>query len=103
MEKKKYNLRKSDISTVGEAINDLLEGYRLRGRFDEARLVSSWERLMGKTIANRTGKIFIKNKVLFVEINSAPLKHELNLSKTKIIDIFEREIGREVIGEIIFL
>ncbi|UII33355.1 DUF721 domain-containing protein [Fulvivirga ulvae] len=103
MDKKKYNSRKSDISTVGEAINDLLNNYRLKGKFDEARLVSSWESLMGKTIANRTGKIFIKNQVLFVEINSAPLKHELNLSKSKIIDIFEQEIGRGIIGEIIFL
>lgn len=103
MDKKKYNTRKSDISTVGEAINDLLNSYRLKGRFDEAKLVSSWERLMGKTIANRTGKIFIKKQVLFVEINSAPLKHELNLSKSKIIDIFEREIGHGIIEEIIFL
>lgn len=103
MERKKYNPRKSDISTVGEAINDLLKDYHLKGRFDEARLISSWERLMGKTIANRTGKIYIKKQVLFVEINSAPLKHELNLSKNKIIDIFVREIGPGIIEEIIFL
>ena len=103
MKKKKYNERKSDVSTVKEAINDLLEGYRLRGKYDEARLLSSWQSMMGKTIADRTGKMYIKNQVLFVEIQSAPLKHELNLSKRKILDILEREIGTGVVAEIIFM
>lgn len=103
MQRKKYNPRKSEISTVGEAINDLLNDYKLRGRFDEARLVSSWEKLMGKTIANRTKKIYIKNQVLFVEVTSAPLRHELNLSKSKIIAIFEKEVGSGIVKEIIFI
>lgn len=102
MKKKKYP-RKSEISTVGEAINELFSDYRLKGKYNEARLITSWEKLMGKTIANRTGKIFIKKQVLFVEIQSAPLKHELNMSKSKIMDILKKEIGEGIIEEIIFM
>ncbi|MEX2336603.1 MAG: DUF721 domain-containing protein [Fulvivirga sp.] len=103
MQRKKYSTRKSDISTVGEAINDLLKNYQLQGRFDEARLVTSWERLMGKAIANRTEKIYIKDQVLFVQVTSAPLRHKLNMSKGKIIAIFEKDIGTGIIKEIIFI
>ena len=97
------NQRKSNTSTVGETIRDLLNVYRLQNRFDEARLVDSWDRLMGKSIASRTTKLFIKDKKLFVQVNSAPLKNELSLSKPKIIEIFEREIGKDIIKEVILL
>lgn len=101
---KKYrSLRKSTTSTVGEAINDLLKNYHLTERFDEKKLINSWSELMGPTISKRTGKIYIKNKVLFVEINSAPLKNELTMSKAKVKQILEKEFGKGVINEIIFV
>ncbi|MDN5216283.1 DUF721 domain-containing protein [Fulvivirgaceae bacterium BMA12] len=95
--------RRSNTYTVGEAIKDLLNVYRLQGKFDETRLVDSWEQLMGKSIAARTNKLFIKDKKLFVQVNSAPLKNELKLSKPKIIEIFEKEIGKDIINEIVLL
>ena len=97
------NRRKSNTSTVGEAIKDLLNVYRLQSKFDEARLIESWEQLMGKSIAARTTRLFIKDKKLFVQVNSAPLKNELNLSKSKIIEIFEEEIGKDIIQQVVLL
>lgn len=101
--KYKFPKRKSDTVTVGEAIGDLLKNYSLSEKFDEKKLVHSWSKLMGNTIANRTGKIYIKNKVLFVEINSGPLKNELNMSKSKVRNILDKEFGVGVITEIIFV
>ncbi len=101
---KKYSpVRKASTSTVGEAISELLKSYRLQERFDEKKLIHSWTELMGRTIGSRTGKIYIKNKVLFIEINSAPLKNELNMSKTKVMDVLSNEFGKAVIKEIIFV
>lgn len=97
------NQRKSNTATVGEAIRDLLNAYRLQNKFDEARLIDSWDRLMGKSISSRTTRLFVKDKKLFVQVNSAPLKNELNLSRAKIIDIFEREVGKDIIREVVLL
>lgn len=97
------NQRKSNTSTVGEAIRDLLNAYRLQRKFDETRLIDSWERLMGKSIALRTTKLFIKDKKLYVQVSSAPLKNELSLSKPKIIKIFEQEIGKDIIQQVILM
>ena len=58
---------------------------------------------MGAPIAKRTNKLFVKNRTLFVELNSAALKHELSLSKSKIMSIFEEEFGRKLIDDIVFL
>ena len=103
MTQKYKHPRKSGTSSVGEALTDMLKHYHLNEKFDQNTLFNSWEKLMGKTIAKRTKKMFIKNKVLFVELNSAPLKNELNLSKDKIKSIIDKEIGSGVISEIIIM
>ena len=51
---------KNDFQSVGQAIRDMLNSYRLTHKFDEAKLIDSWERLVGKPIAKRTKKIYIK-------------------------------------------
>lgn len=103
MKKKQYNPRKSEITSVGEAISEMLNAYRINGRFDEAALINAWGEVMGQAIANRTEKIFIRKDVLFVEITSAPLKHELNMSKQKILDNFKRHLGKSIVEEIVLI
>jgi len=103
MAKKDYNPRKSEITSISDAIDNLLNTYKINGRFDEESLISAWGEIMGKPIANRTKKLFIKKDVLFVELTSAPLKHELNLSKDKILNNFKEHLGKVVVSEIVFL
>lgn len=99
----KYDSRKAEVFTVKEAMQDLLNSYRIKDRFDEANLIASWEKIMGGPIARRTNKIFIKNKVMFVELKSAPLKHELNGSKSKVLTLFRQEFGHDIVNEVIFM
>ena len=102
MSKKRGN-RGSNLSTVGESVSELLKTYRLQQKFDATRLTSSWERLMGPPIAKRTKRVFVKDRKLFVELSSAPLKHELSLSKRMILDIFDKEFGQKMLDDIIFI
>lgn len=100
---KKYSTRKAEVSTLKEAVEELLNTYRLKSRFDETQLIASWEKIMGAPVARRTNKIFIKNKVMFIELKSAPLKHELNGSKSKVLARFRQEFGRDIVDELIFM
>ncbi len=100
--KKKYSERKSDTSSVREAIDAMLDSYKLRGKFDENKLINSWEMMMGKPIARRTEKMFIKEKVLIVKLNSAPLRHELTISKTKVLEIIHRNFDKNLVTDVKF-
>ena len=88
---------------IGEAIKELLKQYHIEGKFDEANIISSWERLVGTPIAKRTKKVFVRNHVLFVELTSPSLKHDLNYSKTHILDLFQKEFGKEAIKEVVLM
>lgn len=94
---------KDEIRTMGQAIRELLNSYRLTTKFDEANLVGSWERLAGKPIARRTKKISIRNKVLFVELDSPSMKHDFSLHKAQVLELFKKEFGAGIITDIIVM
>jgi len=96
-------MRGNNTSTIGMALRKLLHEYNISGKYDETKLISSWGRLMGKPIASRTKKIFIRDKKLVVELSSAPLKHELTIAKRKVLQILSEEFGDNVVEDVIFL
>lgn len=88
---------------MGQAIRELLNSYRLTSKFDEATLIASWERLAGKPIARRTKKLYIRNKVLFVELDSPSMKHDFSLHKGQVLELFKKEFGAGLIADIIVM
>jgi len=100
--KDKFSKRKSDTSSVKDAIESMIDSYKLRGKFDQTKLINSWESMMGKPISRRTEKIFIKEKVLFVKLNSAPLRQELTIAKTKVLEIIHRNFDKNLVTDVKF-
>ncbi|MBT1702052.1 DUF721 domain-containing protein [Chryseosolibacter indicus] len=94
---------KGEFKSLGDAIRELLNSYHLTSKFDEANLINSWERIAGKPIASRTKKIFIRNKVLFVELDSPSMKHDFSLHKNQVLEIFKKEFGTGIIADIIVM
>ena len=100
--KNKFSERKSETSSVKDAIEAMLDSYKLRGKFDQNKLINSWESMMGKSISKRTEKIFIKEKVLFVKLNSAPLRQELTIAKSKVLEIIHRQFDKDLVKDVKF-
>ena len=96
-------MRKPNDVTIKEAIGKMLSVYKIKGKYDEAGVVSIWPELMGTAIANRTTEIYVSNKKLFVRIESSVIKHELLMVRTGIIEKMNERAGSEVVTEIIFL
>ena len=101
--KEAIDKRKADIQPIGESLKALMQAYRLDGKLSEVQLVQNWEKIMGKPIALKTQQLYFKDGKLFVKLTSAPLKHELNMSKSKVVDLLNRAMGDEVVKEVVFL
>lgn len=93
--------RKNEPTDLGSAIKEMLKAFKIEDRFHESNLVGSWEKVMGSPIAKRTSKLYIKDKKLFVHLTSAPLKHELSMSRDKILVMLSKEFGDSIINEVI--
>ncbi len=92
--------RKSNESTLKEAIDRLLKAYKLEGKMDELTVIDRWEKIMGKPIALRTEEIKIQNKVLMVKLNSSVMRSELQAAKAKIIQMINNDAGKELINDV---
>ena len=95
-------MSRTNEQTLKEAIQELLKTYRLEGRLNEVKLINSWEKVMGKMIANHTKGIFINKKKLFVKLDSSALREELSYAKTKIVKMLNDEVGQLVVEEVVF-
>lgn len=96
-------MRNTNEQTLKEVIDDLLDAYKLRGRFNQKKVIASWERIMGKTIANRTDAVFFKEHKLIIKLNSSVLREELSYSKNKIIQLINEDMGEEVVKEVVLI
>lgn len=94
-------MSKHNEHSLKDAIEQLLKTYKLDDRLAEKRLIASWERVMGGMIAKHTTDIYIKHQQLFVTLDSAALRNELLLAKSKIVKLLNDEAGRHVINEVI--
>lgn len=97
------NARKAETSTIKSAMHELLNAYKIQDKFNATQIIASWERIMGEPIAKRTEKIFMKDKKLYVKINSGALKQELSLSKQKVKDLFLKEFGEDALVDVVFI
>jgi len=89
--------------TLKEAILRLLKTYRLQDGINETKLINSWDKIVGKMITNHTEDLYIKNKKLFIKLDSPALKHELSFAKEKLIKSLNDSVSQQVIEDIIFL
>ena len=95
--------RKPGITPLKEAISQMLDAYRLKNSFDETYLAAHWSTIMGQPIASRTTKVYVKDGVLFLQIESAPLRDELVRAKHKIIELINREVKADLIRDVVFI
>lgn len=94
---------RTNDKSLKEAIEQMLNVYKLKQKFDETSLVVAWPEMMGKAVANRTKDIFIRNHKLFIRLESAVIKNELLMMRSNIIDKMNERAGAKIIDEIVFL
>ena len=57
--------------------------------------------IAGKIVERNTGKLFIKNEVLYAEIKSPSLRMDLMLTRTDLMNRLNAEVGFHVIRDIV--
>ncbi len=96
-------MRKANDKSLKEALEQMMQVYKIKRKFDETGIIAHWPQLVGKAVANRTKELFIRDKKLFLRIESSVIKNELMMMRAQIIDKINEEAQSILIEEIIFL
>ena len=96
-------MRKANDKSLKDAIEQMMQVYKIKRKFDETGIIANWPQLVGKSVANRTKELFIHDKKLFLRIESSVIKNELMMMRTQIIDKINEDAKGTLIEEIVFL
>jgi predicted nucleic acid-binding Zn ribbon protein len=94
-------MRRSKTISLAEAMKDYIKEMNLEGKLNEVGIINSWEETVGKAIASRTTKLYIKDQVLYVSLNSSVVRNELLMLRQALKEKLNEKAGVEVIRDIV--
>jgi len=95
-------MQRTNDHTLKEVINGLLKEYKLSDRLVELKIIELWPKIVGKMIAKHTTGLYMRNRKLYVTLNNAALREELNFSRSKLLKSLNKSVGENFIEEIFF-
>ncbi|MFC2113989.1 DUF721 domain-containing protein [Bacteroidota bacterium] len=96
-------MRKESGKPLKNAIQEFIDHYELRYKFDEKLILESWSELAGALIYKHTTDINLKNRKLYVHIKSSVAKQEMMFMRNRLIELINRKMGKKVVDEIILI
>ena len=94
-------MRKTYTQNISDVIQDYLKEMNLDNKLKEVHVVNSWEQIIGRTIAKATRNIYIKDKKLFLKIDSSVIKNELLIIKDGLIKRINEFADEELVKDIV--
>ena len=90
-----------DVRPLSDLIKEFFELHKGSDYLDEMKALNLWKDVVGPFIASHTIDLSIKNKVLFVRVDSDALRSELGYSKSLLIKNLNGMVGKEMVREIV--
>jgi predicted nucleic acid-binding Zn ribbon protein len=94
-------MRRSNTQTIAEVIHEYIDALKIRRKLKESRIERQWEELLGQKAASLTKKIYVKNSILYVQVNSSALSNEILMMRETLIKKINEKAGEELIIKIV--
>lgn len=93
--------RDNDHLNMQEALSAFIKKNNLQEGMDKVDVRTAWKNLMGNGVQNYTSDVELKRDTLFVSLTSSVLREELCHGKSKIINMLNEELGKELIKKLV--
>jgi len=95
-------MKKTNEILLKDAISAFLKDNNLESKLNETRIISAWEGVVGKLISRHTNQMYIKDRILYVKVDSAALREELSYQRSKLVKKLNKASGIEAIDDLKF-
>lgn len=90
-----------DVQNLGDLIKAFIEQHKGPDFLYEMKAINAWHEVVGPFIASHTIDLSIKNKTLFVRVDSDALRSELSYSKSLLLRDLNAKAGKDVLKDIV--
>lgn len=91
----------AEETPLKELIDKMLRSYGLGPKLDQVKLMKIWEEVVGQMIARHCKDLYFREGTLTVVLDSAPLRQELSLAKTKLIEKLNQRMGKTMVQKLV--
>ena len=89
-----------EVKSISELLNAYLRQEGLEVPLLQKRLIDSWEKVVGKTVASYTGNKDIRHQTLYGKILNPALRQDLSMMRTQLVKRLNAEVGSCVIADV---
>lgn len=94
-------MRRKKTLSLSEALREYRSEMNIDNKLREINLINSWEEIAGRAIARRTKKVYIRDGVLYVYLNSSIVRSELAMVKESLRERLNEKAGEIMIKEVV--
>jgi len=93
--------RKNHNLPLSKALQDFIQKNKLQKGIDKVNVREAWVKLMGNGVNNYTTAIELHNETLYISLSSSVLREELSHGKSKILDMLNEEMGKDLVKKLV--
>ncbi|HEY4539928.1 MAG TPA: DUF721 domain-containing protein [Faecalibacter sp.] len=96
----KKNYKRQNTQSIGEAFDYFMKANGKEELMWEVKAEEAWHTVMGKFFEKYTDRVEVRQRVLYVKINSPAMRQELMYGKSKIIANINEEIKKDFLMDV---
>ncbi|MFX0558344.1 DUF721 domain-containing protein [Maribacter sp. CXY002] len=93
--------RENDKVSMKDALSAFIQKNNLQNGMDKVDVRTAWSNVMGNGVQNYTTSIELRQNTLFVALSSSVLREELSLGSSKIIQMLNEELQKDLIKKLV--
>jgi predicted nucleic acid-binding Zn ribbon protein len=96
-------MKRIEPESAGDVLRQLLEEENMISRLEEYKAIDLWPRIVGLQMSRRTSRPTVKSGIMTIGVPAAPLRQELTMNRSQLVELINKALGKEVIKDIRFV
>ncbi len=101
--KKGFGKRTSNSESLNDIISQVLKAQNLEAPLLDKQAEDAWHKVGGDAFKKFTTKVEARKGVLYLSLSSSVVRNELMMAKSLIIKNLNKELGTDVVKDVVFL
>jgi len=96
-------MERKESQSIGDILRLAFQENCMQDRLDERRAVEIWSAVVGQQLATQCRRPEVADGTMTIGVANAALRHELTMSRTRLMNEINRQLRKNVISNIRFV
>ncbi|MDR2361572.1 MAG: DUF721 domain-containing protein [Prevotellaceae bacterium] len=94
-------MKRQNAQCLKDILQQVIRDENMEPKLQQARILTYWDELTGEAVARATRTKYIRNRKLFVYLNSSIVRQQLFMARDDLVEKLNLQEGTPVIDELV--